>query len=567
MNPQLASTSAFRPSLSSHLHTYGETCPSCGQEIPAEKTEEISGRIALREREQALAITTKLEQQHEIEKTQADAKAKADLGLERHQSATREAAVREEAQRAAEDLVKEKLAEAEHTHQEQQAAWQKLFEEAEAARKVTEQTGASLQVEMQDLRQASATALENAQAETKARETEIRSEAKQTAESAVAERLAAIEAARINSEAALQERITEAESSKIAAEQKGTALLLQLDELQKASGAEVAKVKEVAATEAARIRQEATDAAEALLRDNLAANEKTVADANARALGAESKLLTLTEQHTVEMAGNLNSQREVMEKAKDDAVNAEKAKAFEETQRLSTKVNEVQRALEKKTNEELGEGAEIDVFEALKKDFPDDRITRIAKGVPGADILHVVMLRGKECGTIIYDSKNHNAFRNEHVTKLKADQLAAKAEHAILSTHKFPQGTRQLHMQDGILLANPARVVLIAVLIRQHLLQIHTLRLSGIERENKTVALYEFITSERCTQLLRRVDERADELLDQQAKEVKWHENNWKKQGEAIRGIQRANADLENEISGIIGTSADDDVISEHLKL
>jgi hypothetical protein len=363
----------------------------------------------------------------------------------------------------------------------------------------------------------------------------------------------------MESETALQARITEAESSKIAAEQKGTALLLQLNELQKTSEAEVAKVKEAAATQATRIRQEATEAAEA----RLTASEKTVAEATAKTLEAESKLLTLTKQHALVMAEKMNSQREVMEKAKDDAVNSERAKAFDETQKLSTKVNELQRALEKKTNEELGEGAEIDLFEALKADFSDDKIARISKGTPGADILHVVMLRGMECGTIIYDSKNHNQFRTEHVTKLKADQLAAKAEHAILSTHKFPQGTRQLHMQDGILLANPARVVLIATLIRQHLLQIHTLRLSGIERENKTVALYEFITSERCTQLLGRVEAQADELLDQQAKEIKWHEKNWKKQGEAFRAIQKAKADLDNEISGIIGTAADDSPISE----
>jgi hypothetical protein len=173
------------------------------------------------------------------------------------------------------------------------------------------------------------------------------------------------------------------------------------------------------------------------------------------------------------------------------------------------------------------------------------------------------MLCGQECGTILYDSKNHNQFRNEHVAKLRADQLAAKAEHAILSTHKFPQGTRQLHMQDGVLLANPARVVFLATMVRQHLLQLHTRRLSEIERETKTVALYDFITSERCAQLLARIDERAEGLLEHQTKEIRWHENNWRKQGEAIRAIQKAKVDLENQISSIIGTSTSDSVMSE----
>src|SRR5260370_224313 len=169
----------------------------------------------------------------------------------------------------------------------------------------------------------------------------------------------------------------------------------------------------------------------------------------------------------------------------------------------------MQRTMENRTAEELGEGAEINLFEVLKTEFPDDKISRIRKGTPGADILHIVMLAGKECGTILYDSKNHNQFRNEHVAKLKADQLAAKAEHAILSTHKFPQGTRQLHKQAGVLLANPARAVFLPPVILQHLLQVHTLRLSDVERASKTAALYEFIISERCSHLLVPIAERA----------------------------------------------------------
>ena len=82
--------------------------------------------------------------------------------------------------------------------------------------------------------------------------------------------------------------------------------------------------------------------------------------------------------------------------------------------------------------------------------------------------------------------------------------------------------------------------------------------MSDIERESKTAALYEFIVSERCSSLLSRIDERAEDLLEQQKKEIRWHENNWKKQGEAVRGIQKAKADLENQLDLIIGTSAND---------
>jgi predicted AAA+ superfamily ATPase len=116
---------------------------------------------------------------------------------------------------------------------------------------------------------------------------------------------------------------------------------------------------------------------------------------------------------------------------------------------------------------------------------------------------------------------------------------------------------------DGVILANPARVVFIATIVRQHLLRMHTLRLSDIERQSKTDALYEFIISERCSLLLARIDERANDLLDQQSKEIRWHQTNWSKQGEAIRAIQKARVDLENQINSIIGTSGTDSAILE----
>src|SRR6516225_1569870 len=380
-----------------HLHIENEICPWCEQKIPPDKFEEISGKIAKRERQQTQAITARLEQQYAIERAHAAAKAQADLELERRQSAARETAASDQARKAAEAAGAEKLT---------------------------------------------------------------------------------------------------------AAEQKGLALQEQLDD----RDAEIAKMKEVAAAEALRISKQAAE--------------------------AEDKLAKLSEQHKLRLKQQLDSQREILEKAKDDAVNAERARAFDETQKMSNKVADLQRALENRTAEELGEGAEIDLFEALKKQFPDDRIERIAKGSPGADIRHVVLHSGRECGTIIYDSK----------------------------THKFPQGARQLHLQDGVLLANPARVVAVVTLIRQHMVQTHMLRLSNTEREHKTAALYDFIVSDRCAQFFSRVDANAQGLLDLQVKEKKFHDTAWKKEGELIRQIQKTQADLSSEITRIIGTAVDDEL-------
>jgi hypothetical protein len=484
-----------------------------------------------------------------------EAKAKADLEAERQQSAAREMRVREEVQKAAEKLINESQAAAEQARGELVAGRKQQLTEAESARRSAEQIEANLRAEMKELRENNAEAVEAVKAEAKKRETEIENEAKRKAESAAVQRIATIETMQRESEASLHAQINKAEAGRIAAEQKETALQLQLKKLQEVNEAEVAKIKEDAAREATRIRQIATETAELRVRDTLAAQEKAVAEANEKLRDAK--------QHASEIEENLHTQREIMEKAKEEAVNAEKAKAFEENQKLSTKVSDLQRTLDKKSNEELGEGAEINIFEALKSAFKDDKIERIPKGAPGADIRHVVMFRGQKCGTIVYDSKNHKQWRDEHAAKLRRDQLAEKAEHAILSTHKFPRDAHQLHHRDGVLLANPARVVSVVTIIRQHLLQLHTLRLSKIERENKTTVLYEFITSARCKQLLDRIDQRASGLLELQEKEIKWHKNNWNHQGTAIRAIQKAKGDLANEIDLVIGTSTDEAGMSE----
>jgi hypothetical protein len=553
--PAAASLSAFHSP--SHLHIAGETCPTCGQDIPPDKLEEINGRIAAREREQKLAITERLEQKYGVEKAEAAAKAAADLEAVRRQSAEREAAARDEARQVAEAAAAERQAQQERNQQEVLAAVQKRLTDEGAARLAAEQVGASLQTQFQRLLHNSKEELAAAKAEAAARENEIREEARRVAQETVAAQLATAETACQQATEALQTRTTELEAARTAAAQQAFASQAQLAELQQAKDAEITQVKERAAAETLLAREEATATAAAITRSQLAEKDQAIAAAQARSAEAEDKLAALTELQQATLKQELDGQREILEKAKDEALNAEKARAFDETQKLQNKLNEMQRALEKKTADELGEGAEVNLFEALKDEFREDRIERIAKGTPGADVHHVVIYNGRECGIILYDSKNHGQYRSDHVTKLRADQLAAKADHAILSTRKFPAKTGQLHMEGGILLANPARVVTLVKLLRQIMIQIHSMRMSSVEREEKTAALYDFITSDRCSQFLSRIDANAQGLLDLQVKERKFHDKAWEKEGELIKQIQKAQGDLSTEICRIIGTAAD----------
>ena len=216
---------------------------------------------------------------------------------------------------------------------------------------------------------------------------------------------------------------------------------------------------------------------------------------------------------------------------------------------------DLQRKLEGKSAHELGEGSEIDLYEQLRSTFEGDRIQRVPKGVNGADVIHEVVHNGRTCGKIVYDAKNRDAWQNNFAVKLNADKLAQGADHAILSSNKFPRDKREIHLQDGVIVAAPARVLAIVEILRDQLIRLHELRVSNEQRDSKTEDLYAFITSEHCRQLIGQVENQAGRMLDLDAKEVEAHRRVWDQRRKLIHAVQKARSDLSFEIDRIIGTA------------
>ena len=219
---------------------------------------------------------------------------------------------------------------------------------------------------------------------------------------------------------------------------------------------------------------------------------------------------------------------------------------------MEAQVARLTRQLQQKTSNELGEGAEIDLFDALKLEFPDDKIMRIAKGEPGADVRHEVFEGQISCGELIWDSKSRNAWQNAFVKKLKSDQLAAKASFAILTTRVFPSGASQIHIQDGVIVLNPARAVAVATLLRQQMIQMRVQKLSEQAREEKMALIYAFITSEQFSHLAKRMEDLTLKLLDLDVNEQKAHERMWIERGGVTKSLQKAHGQLVSEIERIV---------------
>ena len=221
-----------------------------------------------------------------------------------------------------------------------------------------------------------------------------------------------------------------------------------------------------------------------------------------------------------------------------------------EERRLLDRVEELKRQLENKSPVNSGDTSEISLFESLKERFPGDRIRRVEKGTAGADIIHVVIEGKNECGIIVYEFKNSTAWRNDYVTKLREDQIAEGAEHAILSTFKLPAESNQLdiYIQDGVIIALPDRVPVLADILRRDIVRGYR----GKKPEQKKDALYSYIMSSSFKQHLESMDIVTREMLELDTSEESSHKKVWKKRGVLIKSMQDAEDNLRAGIDEII---------------
>jgi len=271
---------------------------------------------------------------------------------------------------------------------------------------------------------------------------------------------------------------------------------------------------------------------------------------------AEVREATIREQVQAEAElqrqKELSQQRQALEKDRDSALIKQQAEFNRQREAFQRKMKAMEQQLLKKTANELGDGAEIDLFEALRECFSGDKISRIPKGQAGADIQHEVLYKGESCGKIIIDSKNRQSWQNTFVTKLRQDQVEAKAEHAILATTVFPAGKKEMCIESGVIVISPARVIHIAQLLRDAMVTMHVKGLSLNERSSKMTRLYRLITSESYSRKFSEAGNLVEEILNLDVQEKKAHDNVWKKRGTLAIRINNVLREVQTDVAAVI---------------
>ena len=138
------------------------------------------------------------------------------------------------------------------------------------------------------------------------------------------------------------------------------------------------------------------------------------------------------------------------------------------------------------------------------------------------------------------------------MTKLLQDQINAKAQHAVLAATVFPSPKKDLCIESGVVVVNPARAIYIAHLLRNAMTAMHVRGLSDKEKAGKTKQLYEYITSYEHKQKFDQVVNLNKAIQQVDVDEREAHLKVWNKRGALLKGQQHTLEEIEREIAAIV---------------
>jgi hypothetical protein len=219
-------------------------------------------------------------------------------------------------------------------------------------------------------------------------------------------------------------------------------------------------------------------------------------------------------------------------------------------------VDEYKRKLEQGSQQLQGEVQELALEEILKREFPYDEIREVPKGVEGADVLHIVKNQsGRICGTIVWESKRTKTWNESWILKLKEDQRRVKAEIAVIISSALPDGVKHFTQKNGVWIGSFESIIGLAMILRQSLIEITSIKASLVGREEKKEILWNYLTSTEFRQRIEAVYDAYTQLMDDLRREKDWFRKKWAKQEKNIEKVAENILGVHGDLQAIVGRS------------
>lgn len=262
----------------------------------------------------------------------------------------------------------------------------------------------------------------------------------------------------------------------------------------------------------------------------------------------------------IEKARQIEEERKkITEEARKMSDEEHRMKFLEKEKQLEmmrTQIEDLKRKSEQGSMQIQGEVQEEDLKTLLQTNFPIDQINDVEKGVRGADLIQIVRNNlGQQCGIIVWESKNTKEWKDEWVKKLRDDQHLVKGDVCVLVTKVLPKGMEKFALIQNVWVVHYSVVLLLTHALRAQLMQVHSLKLSNVGKEEKMEVLYHYLSG---TQFKSRVENIVNAFLtmqDQLLAEKRAMNTIWNRREKEIQRIVDQTTGMYGDLQGIIGSS------------
>jgi hypothetical protein len=216
----------------------------------------------------------------------------------------------------------------------------------------------------------------------------------------------------------------------------------------------------------------------------------------------------------------------------------------------------VQRKADQGSQQLQGESAELDLEDLLKQNFPYDEIIPVGKGVKGADVHQRVQTReGNYCGMIIWESKYTKNWSEGWKSKLKTDQLNAKADFAILASDVLPDEIHHFGCVDGVWISGFPYILSLATALRESLIQVELARRSFEGKDQKIDRLYKYLSGLEFRQRVEMVVNTFEALKKELNGEKRAMTRIWSQREKSLENMTLSVSGMYGDLQGIIGAA------------
>lgn len=221
---------------------------------------------------------------------------------------------------------------------------------------------------------------------------------------------------------------------------------------------------------------------------------------------------------------------------------------------MESKIGDLQRRIETGSQEAQGEALEGELKDTLQQAFPFDLFEDIKKGQRGADILQRVRNRaGKDCGTILWESKNTKDFQKTWLDKLKGDQQQAGADIGVIMSIALPKEVDGFGVYQDVWITDYRSAVNLATAFRETLIRVERERLVSQSQDSAKDILYQYVTGQEFTLQVKAIVDAFTRMQEELDKERRAMQRIWAGREKQIQAVVQNVINIRGSIEGYVG--------------